>query len=200
MSLFRFFRRRRTDLKEIVPREAPDQTIQAVFETSLGTFTAELHHQTVPRTCQSFIDLAEGTAEWTTPRTDEVQRDTPFYDGLQVHRVIEGFMLQTGCPRGDGRGGPGYEFADEIVRGLKHRGAGVLSMANSGPDTNGSQFFVTLADTPHLDGKHAVFGRVVEGLDVVLAIGQVPTTAGDRPKTPVLLERVRIVRSTSAKA
>ena len=192
--LFRFLRRRRADLEQIVPRESADQTIHAVFETSLGSFTAELHHAKVPYTCQSFIDLAEGTVDWPDPRTHEVQRDTPFYDGLCFHRVIEGFMLQTGCPRGDGRGGPGYEFADELVRGLRHRGPGVLSMANSGPDTNGSQIFITLADARHLDGKHTVFGRVVDGLDVVLALGEVPTDASDRPKNPVRIERLRIVR------
>jgi cyclophilin family peptidyl-prolyl cis-trans isomerase len=170
----------KTDHKETVDRPV------AVFETSKGEFEAELYAKECPETVWNFINLAEGRQEHT--------RGGPFYDGLVFHRVIEGFVIQGGCPSGDGRGGPGYRFADEFDPNLRHSGAGVLSMANAGPNTNGSQFFITLAATPHLDDRHAVFGRVVKGLDVVRNIGKVATGPMDRPKEPVVINKLTIRR------
>jgi len=146
----------------------------AVFETTMGNFEVELFEDKAPITTGNFVCLVEKS----------------FYDGLQYHRVIDGFMIQGGCPRGDGTGGPGYQIEDEFGPGLTHGGEGILSMANAGPNTGGSQFFVTLAATPWLDGKHAVFGRVAGGMDVVRAIGKVKTHQGDRPVTPVVMNRV----------
>jgi len=145
----------------------------------MGKFTIELFAAEVPNTVGNFAKLAEKN----------------FYDGVIFHRVIDGFMIQGGDPTGTGRGGPGYQFADEIHPQLKHTGEGILSMANAGPNTNGSQFFITLVPTPHLDGKHTVFGKVVEGMDVVKKIGKTPTARGDRPVTDVVMKSVRIERS-----
>ncbi len=158
----------------------------AVFETSLGNFEAELYAKECPETVWNFINLAEGRQETT--------RAGNFYDGLTFHRVIEGFVLQGGCPQGTGTGGPGYQFKDEFDATLRHVSEGILSMANSGPNTNGSQFFVTLAPTPHLDNRHSVFGKVIKGLDVVNKIGSVQTGPGDSPLEPVTMTRVRIQR------
>ena len=124
----------------------------------------------------NFVALAEGTKEWTDPAT-RAKASRPFYDGLIFHRVIADFMIQGGCPLGNGMGGPGYQFEDEFAPGLRHDKPGILSMANSGPNTNGSQFFVTLVPTPWLDNRHTVFGEVVEGMDVINAIGK----TADRP-------------------
>lgn len=141
----------------------------------------------------NFIGLAEGTREWMDPHTGRpVTR--PFYDGLIFHRVIDGFMIQGGCPLGTGTGGPGYRFADEFGPGLRHDRAGILSMANAGPDTNGSQFFITLAPTPWLDGKHAIFGEVIEGLDVIRRIGGTSTDQHDRPRRDIVIHSVTIER------
>src|SRR6266571_605721 len=156
--------------------------LQAHFTTSEGAFTVRLFDAEAPNTVANFVGLAEGTKEWTDPKSGQkVKR--PYYDGLIFHRVIEGFMIQGGCPLGTGTGGPGYKFADEFSPKLRHNKAGILSMANSGPNTNtnGSQFFITLAPTPHLDNKHSVFGEVVEGMDVVKKIGSTKTKPGDRP-------------------
>ncbi len=140
--------------------------VYARFVTSKGDILCQLEYSQTPLTVCSFIGLAEGTiASRTRP-------DKKYYDGLIFHRVIPDFMIQGGCPLGAGTGGPGYQFRDEIVLGLKHTGPGILSMANAGPGTNGSQFFITHVATPWLDGKHTVFGRVIEGLDVVNAIRQ----------------------------
>lgn len=166
--------------------------MKAVFETSMGNFTATLFDDKAPKTVANFAGLAEGTQEWTDPKGQKQKR--PFYDGLIFHRVIDGFMIQGGCPEGSGRGGPGYRFADEFGPGLKHTKAGFLSMANAGPNTNGSQFFVTVAPTPWLDGKHAIFGEVTEGMDVVLKIAKTPVGPGDRPKTPVVINKLTIQR------
>ena len=163
----------------------------AVFNTSEGTFTARLFAKEVPNTVANFVGLADGTKEWTDPKTGQKVKK-PFYNGLIFHRIISGFMLQGGCPIGQGTGGPGYKFADEFNPNLKHDKAGILSMANSGPNTNGSQFFVTLAPTPHLNNKHSVFGEVVSGMDIVKKIGGVQTGAGDRPVTPVVMKEVKI--------
>lgn len=180
-------------LEEITPREDADE-LRGVFETNMGTFVVEFFHDRAPKTVQNFVDLAEGSRAWTDPKTGD-ERTDPYFDGLTFHRVIDGFVIQGGCPMGNGRGGPGYRFADEFHPELRHTGAGILSMANAGPGTNGSQFFVTLGATPHLDDRHAVFGQVVEGLDVVEKIGKVPTGPGDAPREPVVMEKVRIERS-----
>ena len=167
--------------------------LHAHFTTSLGSFKIRLFDEDAPKTVANFVGLAEGTKEFVDPKTrQKVTR--PFYDGLIFHRVIDGFMIQGGCPLGTGTGGPGYNFADEFNQKLKHRGVGVLSMANAGPNTNGSQFFITLAATPWLDNRHSVFGEVVEGLDVVKQIGSTPTR-NDRPVTPVTIESVKIERA-----
>ena len=167
---------------------------QAHFETSEGKFTIRLFDAEAPNTVANFVGLAEGTKEWRDPSTGE-RRKAPFYDGVIFHRVIEGFMIQGGDRLGQGTGGPGYTFADEFHPSRRHDRAGILSMANAGPNTNGSQFFITLGPTPHLDNRHSVFGEVVDGLDVVKRIGSVPTGPRDRPIKPVVIEKVRIERS-----
>jgi peptidyl-prolyl cis-trans isomerase A (cyclophilin A) len=166
----------------------------AHFETSLGNFTVELYDTKTPKTVANFTELAEGTREWTHPKTREKHK-TPYYDGIIFHRVIQGFMIQGGDPLGQGYGGPGYQFEDEFHPELRHDRAGILSMANAGPNTNGSQFFITLGPTPHLDRKHSVFGAVVKGLDVVQKIGAVPVDRNDRPATPVVMNKVTIERT-----
>jgi cyclophilin family peptidyl-prolyl cis-trans isomerase len=146
----------------------------AVFETTQGNFKVELYDDLAPKTAGNFESLVE----------------KKFYDGTVFHRIIDGFMIQGGDPEGTGRGGPGYEIDDEFGPGLVHEGPGVLSMANAGPNTGGSQFFITLAATPWLDQKHAIFGHVVEGQDVVEAIGKVETARGDRPVTEITVQRI----------
>jgi cyclophilin family peptidyl-prolyl cis-trans isomerase len=148
----------------------PNRT--AKFSTNHGDFDVELFEDRAPATTKNFIDLAE----------------KGFYDGLTFHRVIQNFMIQGGCPQGTGMGGPGYKIKDEFHAELRHDGPGVLSMANAGPDSGGSQFFVTLAATPWLDNKHAVFGKVVSGMDVVEKIGKIRTDSGDRPSEPVTMD------------
>ena len=163
----------------------------ATFKTTEGTFKVKLYDDRAPKTVANFVGLAEGTKEWTDPKSrQKVTR--PFYDGLTFHRVIEGFMIQGGCPMGNGMGGPGYQFAAEFGPGLRHDRDGLLSMANAGPNTNGSQFFITLAATPWLDNKHAIFGEVIEGIDVVRAIGRVRTGPQDRPAKEIKVESVTI--------
>jgi peptidyl-prolyl cis-trans isomerase A (cyclophilin A) len=163
----------------------------ATFTTSAGTFTVRLFDEQAPKTVANFVGLATGTTEWKDPKTGAMV-SRPFYDGLIFHRVIDGFMIQGGCPEGSGRGGPGYRFNDEFGPGLRHDRPGLLSMANAGPNTNGSQFFITLAPTEWLDNRHAIFGEVVEGMDVISAIGKTPTRPGDRPVTDIVIERVTI--------
>jgi peptidyl-prolyl cis-trans isomerase A (cyclophilin A) len=165
----------------------------AHFDTTEGVFTIRLFERETPRTVANFVGLAEGSREWVDPATGE-KKKAPFYDGVIFHRIINGFMIQGGDRLGQGTGGPGYKFPDEFHPALRHDRAGILSMANAGPNTNGSQFFITLAPTPHLDNRHSVFGEVVEGLDVVKRIGAVPTGRQDRPVTPVVMNRVTIER------
>jgi peptidyl-prolyl cis-trans isomerase A (cyclophilin A) len=167
------------------------KTVTATFRTTLGSFTAKLFHEQAPMTVGNFAGLAMGEIPWKDPRTGQ-PKSGALYDGTVFHRVIKNFMIQGGDPLGTGTGGPGYRFGDEIVPGLKHDRPGILSMANAGPNTNGSQFFVTEVPTPWLDGKHTVFGAVVEGLDTVLKIASTPVGPGDRPRTPVVLEQVTI--------
>ncbi len=164
--------------------------VTATFVTSLGNFVCKLFADECPITVGNFVGLATGKTPWTTP--DGASSDKPLYDNTKFHRVIPQFMIQGGDPAGNGSGGPGYRFADEIHQDLKHDKPGILSMANAGPNTNGSQFFITEIPTPWLDGRHAVFGHVIEGMDVVLKIAHAPTAAQDRPKQDIVLQRVEI--------
>ena len=150
----------------------------AQLDTSMGMMVVQLYESEVPNTTANFVHLAS----------------RGFYDGLTVHRVIKDFMIQGGCPKGDGTGGPGWRIADEFVKGLKHDVAGTLSMANARPNANGSQFFVILAATPWLDGKHTVFGRALGGIDVLQKIGAVEVDGRDRPAKPVTIKSVKIFR------
>jgi len=168
--------------------------VHAEFATTEGSFKVRLFDQEVPETVANFVGLAEGTKEWTHPGTREKMTNTPFYDGIIFHRIIKDFMIQGGDPLGQGIGGPGYKFKDEFHPSLRHSKAGILSMANAGPNTNGSQFFITLGPTPHLDNRHAVFGEVVEGMDIVRRIGSTPTGRQDRPVKDVVINSVKITR------
>ena len=167
--------------------------VTAEFTTSEGNFTVHLFDQEAPATVANFIGLAEGTKEWTDPRTN-ARVTQPYYDGVVFHRVIDGFMIQGGDPLGQGIGGPGYSFADEFHPKLRHNKAGILSMANRGPNTNGGQFFITLGPTPHLDDRHTVFGEVIAGMDVVRNIGSAPTGDRDRPLKDVVIQSIKIER------
>ncbi len=170
----------KSDYKEDLDRPV------VVIDTSLGTFEAELYAKECPETVWNFINLAEGR--------QETEKGGNFYDGLSFHRVIEGFVIQGGCPTGNGTGGPGYRFKDEFDANLRHDSEGIFSMANAGPGTNGSQFFVTLGATPHLDDRHSVFGKVIKGLDVVRKIGTVKTGAMDKPVEPLIINKMTIRR------
>ena len=170
----------------------PGEKITATFETSEGTMVAELFADKCPMTVGNFVALATGEATWTDPEGND--STAPFYDGTTFHRVIKDFMIQGGCPLGNGTGGPGYRFDDEFDSELKHDRPGVLSMANAGPGTNGSQFFITEKHTPWLDGKHTVFGRIVEGLDVMEKIAGCETGAMDRPRTAITIDKLTIQR------
>ena len=168
--------------------------VLAHFTTSEGAFSARLFDAETPNTVANFAGLADGSKEWTDPRSGRKVKE-PYYNGTIFHRVIGGFMIQGGDPLGQGTGGPGYTFADEFHPKLRHDKAGILSMANRGPNTNGGQFFITLAETPWLDNKHSVFGEVVEGIDVVQKIGSTPTSKpGDRPVKPITIQSVTISR------
>ena len=165
----------------------------AEFETSMGTIVCQLFPASAPETVANFVGLAEGTKSFIDPRTGtSVKR--PFFDGLIFHRVIKDFMIQGGDPLGNGTGGPGYQFKNEVDPSLHFDKKGVLAMANAGPDTNGSQFFITVAPTTWLDGSYSIFGQVVSGQDVADRISQVPTGKNDRPITPVTILHVKIVR------
>jgi peptidyl-prolyl cis-trans isomerase A (cyclophilin A) len=179
-------------------REAPAKPLGskfAVLTTSMGVIKVKLFTEQAPRTCAHFIGLATGQKQWRDPRDGQV-RFEPLYDGLTFHRVIPGFMIQTGDPLADGKGTIGYTIADEFHPALRFDRPGLLGMANTGPDTAGGQFFITVAPTPALDGQHAVFGEVVDGLAVAKAIAAVPREeafGADKPLTPVVLESLEIV-------
>ncbi len=167
----------------------------ATFQTNHGTIVCRLFPDVAPKTVENFVSLAEGTREWTHPVTGEKNANKSLYDGTIFHRVIPDFMIQGGDPAGSGFGGPGYKFADE-TKGSPHKfdKPGKLAMANAGPNTNGSQFFITLAPTEWLTGKHTIFGEVVEGQDVVEKIGKVKRGAQDKPVEPIVVESVTIER------
>jgi peptidyl-prolyl cis-trans isomerase A (cyclophilin A) len=166
----------------------------AVFSTNQGKITVRLFESDAPITVKNFIELAEGLKEWTHPSTNKKSTDKLF-DGTIFHRVIPDFMIQGGDPTGTGMGGPGYRFGDE-TKGSPHKfdKPGKLAMANSGPGTNGCQFFITVAPTPWLTGNHTIFGEVVQGQEIVTKISLVPRGGQDKPKTPVVLESVVIER------
>ncbi|WP_408959753.1 peptidylprolyl isomerase [Natrinema sp. 74] len=166
--------------------------VTATLHTNKGDIEVELYDERAPRTVDNFVGLATGGTTWTDPETGEEVEGEPLYDDVAFHRVIEGFMIQGGDPTETGRGGPGYQFDDEFHDDLRHDDEGILSMANSGPDTNGSQFFITLDAQPHLDDRHSVFGKVTDGMDVVREIGNVDTNANDQPKEDVVLESVSV--------
>ena len=164
----------------------------ARFTTSMGTFKVRLMPEHAPTTVTNFVELATGRRQWRDPRSGQ-DTTQPLYDGTVFHRVIRDFMIQGGDPEGTGRGGPGYEFEDECPPdGPTFDRPGLLAMANAGPNTNGSQFFVTVVPTPWLNGKHTIFGEVIEGMDVVERISTVSTASGDRPKEDVVLQRVDV--------
>jgi peptidyl-prolyl cis-trans isomerase A (cyclophilin A) len=172
------------------PPEKKD-TLYAVFETSKGDITCMLYAKRAPITVANFVGLAEGSKTWIHPATGKME-NKPLYSGTIFHRVIPNFMIQGGDPLGSGFGGPGYRFQDEFDDFLTFAGPGRLAMANSGPGTNGSQFFITVAPTPWLNGRHTVFGQVMSGMEVVEAITSVEKDANDKPIEPVVLKRVLI--------
>lgn len=167
--------------------------LHVILHTNHGAMDILMYEDEAPKTVANFVGLATGQRAWRDPQSGEWKNE-PYYDGIIFHRIIDGFMIQGGDPTGTGRGGPGYQFRDEFHPNLRHRDAGVLSMANSGKDTNGSQFFITLGPTPHLDNGHSVFGKVVHGLDVLRAIGSVATARGDRPLEDVVITRAEVKR------
>jgi len=180
--------------------------LYARLHTTQGAIVVELEEQRAPRTVANFVGLATGTMAWKDEHTGKAMQGEPLYKGVRFHRVIPGFMVQCGDPltrhpdtaRRWGTGGPGYRFSDEFHKDLKHDRPGILSMANAGPGTNGSQFFITEGPTPHLDGRHSVFGRVVSGMDIVNKIAKVPRGGADRPNEDQVLESIEIFRSATA--
>lgn len=168
--------------------------VYAHITTNHGAMIAKLFDKEAPKTVENFVGLSEGKKQWRNPRTNTMVR-RPYYNNLTFHRIIPGFMIQGGDPEGTGMGGPGFTFADEFNPKLRHNKAGILSMANRGPDTNGGQFFITLVPTPHLDDRHSVFGELVEGMDTLRAIGKVRTNGKEgKPLEPVVIKTVRIER------
>jgi peptidyl-prolyl cis-trans isomerase A (cyclophilin A) len=165
----------------------------ATFDTNQGKIVCELFEKETPITVENFVGLAEGTKEFTNPKTGKKEKK-PFYNGLIFHRVIPNFMIQGGDPTGTGMGGPGYKFADEIVPSLKFDKPGLLAMANSGPGTNGSQFFITSVPTPWLTGHHTIYGQVVEGMDIVTKITAVQRGMNDKPVKDVVINKLTIER------
>ena len=167
--------------------------LYAIFQTNQGTIVCELYDKDAPITVKNFVDLAEGTKEWKDPRTGAMKK-THYFDGIVFHRVIPEFMIQGGDPTGTGTGGPGYKFQDEFSPKLKFDKPGRLAMANAGPGTNGSQFFITEGNTEFLNNKHTIFGQVIEGMDNVKKIARVPRNASDKPNQPVVIEKLTIER------
>lgn len=184
-----------------VPALPSEPGLYAVIYTSMGNIVCRLFEKEAPKTVANFRGLATGTKSWTDPATGKIKH-TPLYSGTTFHRVIPGFMIQGGDPLGTGEGSPGYEFEDEIAPDRNFDQAGVLAMANAGPNTNGSQFFITTAPATHLNGHYSIFGEVVSGQEVVESISQVPRDEGDKPLTPVKILRISIrsVGKTAAEA
>ena len=174
----------------VLPQEPGEY---AIIYTSMGNIVCRLFAQTAPKTVSNFIGLAKGTKAWTDPETGK-SRHTPLYNGTTFHRVIPGFMIQGGDPQGDGLGTPGYKIDDEIDPNRSFDKAGILAMANYGPNTNGSQFFITVAPAPHLDGHYSIFGEVISGQDVANSISRVPRDENDKPLAPVKVLRIAIRR------
>lgn len=182
-------------MSEAQEKQEKQEPLYATLKTSMGDVVIRLFEEKAPKTVANFVGLATGTKEWTDPKTGEkVKR--PLYNGTIFHRVIPDFMVQGGDPLGTGRGGPGYRFEDEFHPDLKHSKPGIVSMANAGPNTNGSQFFITHKATPWLDGRHAVFGEVVKGQDVINAMAGVPRSPQDRPRKDIVLIEVVISRGS----
>ncbi len=176
------------------PDAVKNDGLYAVFHTTHGKIYCELYFEKTPVTVANFVGLAEGSIEFADPQTGRKSKKK-FYDGLTFHRIIKGFVIQGGCPLGNGTGGPGYKFPDEFDSSLQHSGAGFLSMANSGPNTNGSQFFITLGATPHLNNKHSIFGKVISGHDVMEKIAEVKTdNTYNKPYKDVYINKVEIIR------
>jgi len=167
--------------------------LYALIETSAGTIECRLFEEQSPITVTNFAGLAEGKKEWTDPKTGTKVKK-PFYNGLIFHRIIPGFMIQGGCPLGTGTGGPGYTFQDEFYRDLGFEKPGLLAMANAGPNTNGSQFFITLVPTPWLNNRHTIFGETVRGRDIAEKIANLPRDSRDKPIEDVVIRKIRIVR------
>jgi len=178
--------------EEMNKRDLPPG-LYAIFETTEGDIVVELYEDKAPETVGNFVGLATGEKEYINPKTGQAMK-SKFYDGLTFHRVIPNFMIQGGDPLGTGTGGPGYRFKDEFDKSLRFDGPGYLAMANAGPGTNGSQFFITVAPTPHLNDKHTIFGKVIEGQDVADAISKVPAGRGDKPLEPVVIKQLLIER------
>ncbi len=185
------------------PIDIPGQgELHASLHTSKGKMVARLHEKGAPNTVKNFVGLARGVIDWVDPKTKKTVKGVPFYDGLLVHRIVRNFVIQVGDPKTRyseleaewGTGDPGYKFRDEFDPALRHNRAGMLSMANSGPNSNGSQFFVTEVPTPHLDKRHSVFGQLITGLDVIKEIANAPTDDRGRPNPPIYLEKVEIFR------
>jgi peptidyl-prolyl cis-trans isomerase A (cyclophilin A) len=172
-------------------RARAGKDLYATFHTTLGDVVIKLFPKDAPKTVENFVALAAGEKEWTDPRTNE-RTKRPLYDGTVFHRVIEGFMIQGGDPLGTGTGTPGFQFGDEFQSGRRFDKPGILAMANAGPGTNGSQFFITVAPTPHLTNHHTIFGDVVSGYDVVEAISHVPKAPGDKPLEPVVIKKIEL--------
>jgi peptidyl-prolyl cis-trans isomerase A (cyclophilin A) len=177
----------------------PGDKLYANFETTLGKIRAELYWEKAPVTVRNFVELAQGKKDWVDPKTGQKMNNKPLYDGTIFHRVIKNFMIQGGDPAGNGTGGPGYRFKDEFHPDLKHNKKGILSMANAGPNTNGSQFFITDEATPHLDNRHSVFGQAQddESLLVIGKIASVATSAGDKPQSDIVLNKVIITKQSN---
>jgi peptidyl-prolyl cis-trans isomerase A (cyclophilin A) len=169
--------------------------VYATLKTSMGDIVIQLYEEKAPKTVANFVELATGAKEWTDPKSREKVKRA-LYNGTIFHRVIPGFMIQGGDPLGNGTGGPGYRFEDEFHQDLKHSKPGILSMANAGPNTNGSQFFITDKATPWLDGKHSVFGEVIKGQNIVDAIANVPRDFRDRPVKDVVIQELVISRGS----
>ncbi|MCI0572225.1 MAG: peptidylprolyl isomerase [Myxococcaceae bacterium] len=170
--------------------------LYATFDTSEGEIVCKLFSRAAPKTVENFVGLATGEKPWTHPKTGQRMTGTSLYDGTLFHRCIPNFMIQGGDPLGVGTGGPGYRFEDEFQSGKEFTHAGLLAMANAGPNTNGSQFFITVTSTPHLNNRHTIFGEVVRGLEVTKKIAnEVPKGPGDRPKNDVVIRKLTITES-----